>query len=336
MMQSKRVWVLWVAVLVLLMGVLSSLEKVYGAEATKYPERDIVCIVPAVPGGGFDVISRAAAPYLRKYLPKPVNVIVQNIPAAGGRVGAYQIYDAKPDGYTFGIVDPMIFVVAEAMRELGKRDIMHMTWLPKVSSHPYAMAVSPQSPIQKIEDLKRKKGQKVYASASQFTIACTVIFLRFLGVEPQVVIYGGGAESCLAAMRGDVDLVIQVGGTVLRQAEASGGKLIPLAVFSEKRLDVAPNVPTAKELGLDIPPEIMLFLTYNYVFTAPYGLPADVQKTLNEAILKTLQDPAFVEQLNRAKLTVDFVPPEEVRKEIAGFSKVVPQYIEAVRQALPK
>ncbi len=73
-----------------------------GLAAGKYPDRDITCIVVFRPGGGTDIIARAAAPYLRKSLPSPVNVIIQNIDAAGGRTGCFKIYDSKPDGYTVG------------------------------------------------------------------------------------------------------------------------------------------------------------------------------------------------------------------------------------------
>ena len=56
-------------------------------------------------GGGFDLISRMLAPYLEKYLPKKVNVVVKNVAGAGGTVGSIELYDAKPDGYTIGLLD---------------------------------------------------------------------------------------------------------------------------------------------------------------------------------------------------------------------------------------
>ena len=332
MAQAKKSRILWTAILVLA-AVLSFHEISFSSEAVKYPERDITCIVVFRPGGGTDIIGRAAAPYLRKYLPKPVNVVVQNIDAAGGRVGTFKIYDSKPDGYTIGLLEPTVFVLAEAMGEMGKRDMMHMTWMPRTSSQPYIMAVSPQSPIKNAKDLK---GKRVRASVSQATLACSVAVLRYLGADPQVIVYGGGAESCLATMRGDTDVVIQVAATVLRQAEASGGKLIPVCVFTEKRLAVAPSLPTAKEVGADVPEDLMVLLSHDYVYAAPPNLPADLNKVLNEAIEKTLRDPAFNEDIKKAKLTVDMLSSAEVRKRISNLANVMPQYMEAVRKALPK
>ena len=325
---------LWIAVLVILAGILMGYKEGLAAEASMYPNQDIVCIVPYVPGGTNDIIARASAPYIRKHLPRQVNVVVQNISAAGGRVGSFQVYDAKPDGYTIGQMEPLVFIVAEAMGELGKRDITHMTWLPRVATTPFVMGVSPQSSIQNIDDLKKVK--RIRAAVTQAILAGNVAFLRYMGVDPQVVMYGGGAEACLAAMRGDVDLVITAGYTLLRQAESSGGRLIPKVVFAENRLSVAPNLPTAKELGISVPKEILTLMTFDAVFAAPYSLPADVHKILNEAIEKTLRDPSFIKEMENAKVPVAMLPSEEMQKRISEVSKIVPSYIEAIRQALPR
>ena len=157
-----------------------------------------------------------------------------------------------------------------------------------------------------------------------------------MGTEPHVIMYGGGAEACLAAMRGDVDLVITAASTLLRQAEASGGRLIPKVVFSESRLPTAPDLPTAKELGVDVPKEVLTLMTFDNVFAAPYGLPPEIRKTINDAIEKTLRDPGFVKSMETAKTPVTLLSSEEMQKRISDLAKVVPKYIDAIRQALPK
>ena len=121
MIREKKILVLCIMISVVLVAVFTGYKEGFPAEATKYPERDIVIVCPWVAGGGSDVIARASARYLRKYLPKQMNVIVQNVTAAGGRVGSFQVYDAKPDGYTLGLLEPFVFVMADAMRELGNR-----------------------------------------------------------------------------------------------------------------------------------------------------------------------------------------------------------------------
>jgi tripartite-type tricarboxylate transporter receptor subunit TctC len=331
MKESKSKSILLILVLVFSIGLFLGYDVRPSAGATKYPEKDIVCLIPARPGGGLDTVGRIAAQYIPKYFPKGVNVICQNVPAAGGRVAAFQVYDAKPNGYTIALFDPLTFVMTEALGEMGKnRKMMNLTWMWRASTNPYAMATSPQSPIQRVGDLK---GRKIFASASKATLPGSVAVLQFLGAKPKIIIYGGGAPSCLAVMRGDVDIVTQVARTVIGQVKASGGRLIPLAVFTEKRLSTAPDVPTIKELGITIPEQIMPLLASDNVFVAPPGLPADVHEILNGAIEKAIQDPDFAEKVTRAGRTVAVLPPDKVKQRISNASQIMPQYLEAMKEA---
>jgi tripartite-type tricarboxylate transporter receptor subunit TctC len=303
------------------------------AEASNYPERDIVCVVPFRAGGGSDLIARITSRYLGNYLPRKTNIIVQNVDAAGGRVGCFTVYDAKPDGYTIGVLEPTIFIMAEAMGELGKRNITHLTWLQRPVDVPYMLAVSQQSGIKSLQDLK---GRRVRAAASHSTLTSSVSILKAIGADAHHIIYSGGSDCCLAAMRGDVEVVVQVTGTVMRQAEASGGRLIPLVVLTESRIPIAPNLPTAKELSVDFPENAKILLSYDYVYAAPYGLPPTIYKVLSEALDKTIHDRGFVEEIDRAKLAVAVLTPEEVQKRISVLQQSIPQFLETVRKALGK
>ena len=184
---------------VILIGDFMGYREGFSLEPVNYPTRDIVCIVPFVPGGACDVVARSSIPYLRRYLPRQVNIVVQNVGAAGGRVGSFQVYDAKPDGYTISVMEPMVFVVAEAMGESQKK-ITHMNWLPRASTQPFMMGFSSQSPIKTIDDLKKAK--RVRAAVTQSIVAGTIAFLEHLGTDPQPVMYGGGAEACLGVYEG--------------------------------------------------------------------------------------------------------------------------------------
>jgi len=317
--------------LCLIIGSLACSDAVYSAEGDKYPEKNITCIVPAKPGGGLDTIARIASQYIPKYLPKKVTMIVQNVDAAGGRVAAFQVYDAKPDGYTIALFDPLTFVMTDVLGQMSGRSIDHITWLYRASTNPYAIAVSPNGPVKKLEDLK---GKKLFASASQATLPGSVAILRFLGANPKLMLYGGGSESCLAVMRGDVDIVAQIAGTVIGQAKSSAGKLVPIAVFTDERLPEAPEVPCIKELGIKVPDGIMALLASDNVFVTPYGLPQDVYKALTEAMEKAFRDPGFIEQAKKAERTVDVLTPKEVEQRVKNAAKIMPKYISEVREAI--
>lgn len=327
-MKTKWVLWMWVVTFALLVGVGISIAK-----ASSYPERDIVCIVPAPPGGGTDVVARAAAPYFKKYLPKNPNIIVQNIAAVGGRTAWINLYDAKPDGYTIGSMEYNVPVVAKTIGEFGGRDPMRMTFFHRVSNSPYMMGFGHKSQIKTVEDLK---GQKILASCSQVTILPSMGSLKFLGAQPQPVFYGGGSDCCLAAMRGDVDLVITPGATLIRHASASGGKLIPILTFAENRLWFATDIPTAKEKGFNISEGLMAALDIHYFFVAPYGLPAEVSKLLNEAVQKMIQDPGFAQDLEKVKLKLAVRSPEQVQKTMQTMLDIGMQYKDVLVQSAGK
>jgi tripartite-type tricarboxylate transporter receptor subunit TctC len=69
-----------------------------------WPAKNINSIVPFKPGGGFDLQARLLAPFLRKYLLIRVNVVIENVDGAGGKMGAVRLARSAPDGYTIGIV----------------------------------------------------------------------------------------------------------------------------------------------------------------------------------------------------------------------------------------
>lgn len=279
--------------------------------AAKFPEKDIVFICPAKPGGGSGITAQLFSRYLPKYLPNKVNVIVQTMDAAGGRVGSFAVYDAKPDGYTIGVVEPTTYVMAEILGDPKKREAANLTWLGRASAAPYALATYPQGPIKTIADMK---GRKFRAASSNQILATAICTFQTLGANPSFVIYAGGAECCLATMKGDTDVTIQILPTVLRQAESSAGRLTPVTVFADSRAAVAPNLPSSKELGVTFPEDIKALLTYDWAIAAPPGLPADIKRILADAVAKTLADPNVGDEFKKAKMQLAVMTPEEMQK----------------------
>ncbi len=88
-------------VIIILSGVIAS----KAIAQSSFPSKVITFIVPTSPGGGFDTFSRMVIPYLRKYLPHPVNIVVKNIPGGDWNIGITKMYRSKPDGYTIGLIN---------------------------------------------------------------------------------------------------------------------------------------------------------------------------------------------------------------------------------------
>ena len=130
--------------------------------AADYPRKDITFIIPNGPGGNFDVFARVVSPALEKYLPHKVNIIPLNVAAGGGGKGMTQLYRARPDGYTIGIVNiPGAFMLQEQQK--GRAfDLSKMTWLGNIAKgETYAIAVRPNSPLKTVADMQALSKQRL-------------------------------------------------------------------------------------------------------------------------------------------------------------------------------
>ena len=96
-----------------------------------FPASDIHWIVPNKTGGGFDSYSRAIGGQMPKYLPNQVPIVFDNIPAAGGREGATKIYMAKPDGYTFGVLNIPGYIIGQLILPV-QYDLTKMSYIGKI------------------------------------------------------------------------------------------------------------------------------------------------------------------------------------------------------------
>ena len=193
-----------------MVGVLATALAVWilPAAAAGFPERDITFIIPNQVGGGFDAYVRAIAPVMEKYLPNKVNVLPLNVPAGGGAKGVNQLYRARPDGYTIGIMNiPGLFILQERG---GGYDLNRFTWLAGLGKDPYALAVPWNSPIKTVADLQalsKTRPVKFTTNGPEGTAyGVTLIATDLLGIRLQLITgYKGSSEYVAAAVRGDGD-----------------------------------------------------------------------------------------------------------------------------------
>ena len=287
------------------------------AGAAGFPERDITFIIPNQVGGGFDGYVRAIAPAMEKYLPNKVNVVPLNVPAGGGAKGVSQLYRARPDGYTIGILNiPGLFVLQE--RGAGF-DLAKFTWLAGLGKDPYGLAVPWKSPVKSIADLQalsKMRPVKFTTTGPDGTAyGMTLIATELLGIRLQLITgYKGSSEYVAAAVRGDGDAVI-TNLPLLERFEA-GQSLRVIATFT--KASVQPNVPDAATLGEPQLADIMV----ERMVAAPPNLPAEVKKTLVVAIGKAMNDETVLALSQKAGLGLALQTPDDVAADLrsqAGF-----------------
>jgi tripartite-type tricarboxylate transporter receptor subunit TctC len=297
----------WLAFL----GATANYANAPSAQAAGFPERDITFIIPNQVGGGFDAYVRAIAPAMEKYLPNKVNVLPLNVPAGGGAKGVSQLYRARPDGYTIGIMNiPGLFILQERG---GGYDLNKFTWLAGLGKDPYGLAVPWTSPIKTVADLQalsKTRPVKFTATGPDGTAyGVTMIASELLGIRMQLITgYKGSSEYVAAAVRGDGDAVI-TNLPILARFEASQSLRI-IATFTTDKS--RPDVPDANALGQ---PQLGDLLVERMV-GAPPNLPPEIKKILVDALDKAVNDPAVVTMSEKTGMGLSLQSPEEVATDV--------------------
>lgn len=263
----------------------------FGA-AANFPAKNIQFVIPYAPGGGFDVYVRFVAPVMEKYLPHKVNIVPMNIAAGAGSRGVAQLYRARPDGYTIGILNVPGMFILQQQQGSAAYDLNKFTWIGAMGEgERYFISVGAKSPIKNFADLKAlsaKRPVKLSVTGPEGTAyVATMIGAQLLGLRKQLITgYKGSADYVVAAVRGDSDAVVAAIPTTMRYVR--GGTVRPIASFETH--SSVPGIPDATTLAQ---PDLDK-ISVERLVAAPPGVPADVQSILSTALSKALSDPIVV------------------------------------------
>lgn len=267
------------------------------AFAQGFPTKPIKIVVPQPAGSGPDTLARTLGEVLAKSLGQ--NVLVENRPGANGSLAASYVLAQPADGYTLFLAgvsnmswNPHLY---KALSHQPARDFAGVAVIAKT---PFVTAVAPSLGIKTLPDLikmaKAEPNRLSYASAGigNSTHLATELLKSRTGIQMQhVPISGAGGPNALTSvMAGDTPVITTVPVGVVPQVKA--GKLIALAVTGERRLSQLPDVPTFKELGIDM--EVPGW----YSLVTHAGAPTEAIERLNVEINKALDTPEMKERLN--------------------------------------
>lgn len=256
--------------------------------AQTYPSRPIRMIVGYPPGGANDILARIIGPKLGEHLGQPV--VVENKPGADAAIATEYVSKAAPDGYTL-LVSAMTFN-PDMYGRLPYDPAKDFTPITMLVSDPLVFAVSPSVPATSIKELialaNAKPGSLSYASGSPPMYVAAELFKKQAGVNIVYIPYKGSGPSIMAAVAGEVPLVVVTVGPALTQLRA--GKIRALAVTSAKRASPLPDVPSMSEAGLDFQ-----WLTWIGLF-APARLPGPVIDKLYSALSVSFKSEALQKQ----------------------------------------
>ncbi|MDH3532887.1 MAG: tripartite tricarboxylate transporter substrate binding protein [Gammaproteobacteria bacterium] len=252
------------------------------AQAAWPEDKPIKFIIPFGPGG-FDAYARTLAPALEEIL--GAVVVPENVPGAGGRIGANTVYRARPDGYTIGLWSMPGMTMPAIVGERVRYDLNKLSWIAQLSYDAYALAVKADSPIQSLQQLCDLGRPATFSGQGGFTetaTIATVIMMAELGCPYKIVTgYQSSGQATLAVMRGDVDARVNPLGTLMPYIKSEDIRLL----LTFERETSVPNVPTIAELGHAD------YVNFGLarVVAGPPGLPDDIRDKLSAAFIEAMQ-----------------------------------------------
>lgn len=300
----KRSQIVWIAGLAMLAFAAGAAPR---AEGATYPERPIKFIVPWAAGGDTDVIKRVLANMLQKELGQPV--VVTNITGASATVGLREAKNSPPDGYTiYSVHDSVHTTFYTGVTEIGYTDFEPVCLATATPAIVAVYGKSKWSTMKELlEDARRRPGEiKVGATLGSTSHFFPALIERDAKIKWKYVSYEGTAPRMTALLGGHIDM----GESNLTQADkAKGGQIKFLAIATERRHPEAPDLPTLKEVGVNV--------TYavNRGVLAPKGTPEPALARLEAACEKVTKDPAFAEAMRKHGTDVQFLG----RKAYAEF-----------------
>ncbi|MGM9425322.1 Bug family tripartite tricarboxylate transporter substrate binding protein [Hydrogenophaga sp. MI9] len=282
-----------------------------------YPNRPIRLVVPFTPGGSTDILARAIGQELGKAW--NATVVIDNVPGAGGAIGAEKVARAAPDGYTLLMghigtlaVNPSLY---PKLPYSPLKDFTPVAWVANV---PNVLVLHPSTPASTMKDFvayaKANPGRLNYGSGgngSAANLATEYLKLR-ASISLVHIPYRGTAPAVTDLVAGQTQVLFTGVPAVIGQVRS--GQLKALAVSGKQRVEALPEVPTVNEaLGLK---DFEADQWYGVV--APTGTPADTVAKLNQAINAALNSAELRKRLNAEGAVANPTSPEAFGKYIAA------------------
>ena len=296
----------------------------------KFPARAITMIVPFPPGGVADITGRPTAAAMEKILKQPVTIT--NRTGAGGAVGNAAIANARPDGYTVGMVLSSISVIPAADALFNRKPAYSLDQfapIALISADPTLLVVHPSLPAKTLKELlaiaRKKPGELSFSSSGIYGALHMPMemFLHAAKVKMRHVPTTGGGPAITAVLGGHVELT--AGGPAAISSHVKAGKLRPIVSWGAERHPAYPEIPTFKELGYK---DVEYYIWAGLI--APKATPEPVLKVLRDAARRTVEDPEFKKTMANVNSPIQYMDAPEFAKyweadakRLAGLVQVV-------------
>ena len=279
-------------------------------------EQVLKIIVGFPPGGSGDTFARLIAEQLRQELTSPV--IVENKDGAGGMIAAETFLRAPADGYTMMLHTASSAVFATLVRKNPPYNpLTDFRWVAQLSVAPLVIVANPKLPVENLKtflDYLKANPGRPYGSAgigASTHFAAELLLDRAGGIQALHIPYRGSGPSITDTIAGNVTFMIETLQTT--QQHHAAGTMKILAVLGENRIPAAPDIPTAREFGIDA-----VASTYN-LLAAPMKAPKERVDALAKALSAAMNKPEFQKQLRSQGIEpVTASGPEQAQAFVAS------------------
>lgn len=318
-----------------------------------YQGKTIKVVVGFTSGGFYDRWSRLLARFVPKYLPGHPEMIVQNMPGAGGLIAANHVYTvAKPDGLTVGMTSYGMYLDQLVGRKEVQYDVRKFNWIGSPEKSDVLLYMRSDAPYKSIEDIRKASTPPKCGSTG--TAGTDFILARLLEETldakiESVLGYPGGSEIDLAVEKGEVQCRGMTAAPFFgREPFITWRKknFVNVLVYGGVKRDRRiPDTPTIYEIfdQLKIPEEnrrvadvILRGGDFGRPWVMPPATPPQVVKTMRAAYAKAMADSALLDEAKRGKLEVEYVPGEELQALADKMLSQPPGVVARVKKLLAR
>ena len=299
-----------------LIGTLVLASSAYSAEQD-FPNRPLRIVVPFGPGGGSDFVARLLGARTADVLGQ--NTVVDNRPGAASLLATQLVANAPNDGYTLLLQDLIPFVVNDKIySNAGYDPVKSFSPIAQIATAPLMLVVNTGVEAKNVRELialvKSRPGKFAIGNGGVggVTHLAAVLFCSAAGLDMSIIPYKGTGPALTDVVGGRVHAIIATGAAVLPLVR--GDKLRLLAVASEKRLQLLPEIPTMQESGVK-----GYAVTNTYILITAARTPMPLLVKLHDAFGKILRQPEIASHL--ASVIIEPTPsssPQELGALIAS------------------
>jgi tripartite-type tricarboxylate transporter receptor subunit TctC len=317
------------------------------AVATFYRGKNIELVVGSTAGGGYDTYARLIARHIGRHVPGNPNIVVQNMPGAGGNKATAFVYGVAPrDGSVIAAVFPGA-ILEPLLGDKGQvgHDPSKLGFVGSANEDVYLCFGRKDAGWSKFEDLYAREMIVAASAEGGTTRDLPALLNNVLGTKFKIVSgYPGNREMALAVEKGEVEGQCGVGWSAIMAQRPQWIRDQYITLLAQESIKGLPflnaaGVPLTTSFAKSPEDRQVLELVYSQaIFGRPYvvgpGVPAERLAALQKAFTAALTDPALKEEAERAKLDLDYVSGPEVQALVAKAYATPPHIVERAKRAL--